>query len=49
MTYLLEPTGGSTVLSIVQEDPREQQSGTETEDEEANPVLAALKALVEGR
>ena len=48
MTYLLETAGDSTVLSIVQEDPREQASG-EAEDEEANPILDALKALVEGR
>jgi len=48
MTYLLDPAGDSTRLSIVQEDPREQTPG-EAEDEEGNPMLDALKALVEGR
>ncbi|MCB0255660.1 MAG: SRPBCC domain-containing protein [Anaerolineae bacterium] len=47
MTYRLEEHAGSTDLTIVQEDPREQADVDETSDENGNPVLQALKDLVE--
>lgn len=49
MTYRLEERAGSTDLTIVQEDPREQAAADEagSEDEAVNPILQALKDLVE--
>ena len=47
MTYCLDERAGSTELTIVQEDPREPADITETSDDASNPVLQALKDLVE--
>jgi hypothetical protein len=46
MTYRLDERGGSTELTIVQEDPREPADVVEA-GEDDNPVLQALKELVE--
>lgn len=46
MTYRLEERMGSTDLTIVQEDPREQGDVNDSGDEEGNPILQALKDLV---
>lgn len=55
MTYLLEKANDQTTLSIIQDDPREQQpqeSSDESEhgleEESQNSVLITLKRLVEG-
>jgi uncharacterized protein YndB with AHSA1/START domain len=47
MTYTLEEKDGQTTLTIIQDDPREQQS-QEHEEESENSVLNDLKKLVEG-
>ena len=47
MTYRLDERAGSTELTIVQEDPRESADVDETGDGAGNPVLQALKTLVE--
>lgn len=47
MTYRLNERAGSTELTIVQDDPRESGDIDETSDDGSNPVLQALKALVE--
>ena len=46
MTYELDELDGATVLSIIQEDPRESDLEQADVDEES-PVLVALKSLVE--
>ena len=46
MTYILDGDEGATTLTILQEDPRPGAEDT-VEDEEDNPVLAALKTLAE--
>jgi len=47
MTYILDgDEGAATTLTILQEDPRPGAEDT-VEDEEENPVLAALKTLAE--
>ena len=46
MTYILDGDEGATTLTILQEDPRPGAEAT-VEDEEDNPVLAALKTLAE--
>lgn len=46
MTYLLEEANNQTTLSIIQDDPREQQP-QESAEESENSVLAILKRLVE--
>jgi uncharacterized protein YndB with AHSA1/START domain len=46
MTYILDGDEGATTLTILQEDPRPGAEDT-VEDEEGNPVLAALKTLAE--
>lgn len=46
MTYLLEEMGGSTMLSITQDDPR-SSSDQASNDDSGNAVLKALKDLVE--
>jgi uncharacterized protein YndB with AHSA1/START domain len=46
MTYRLEETAGATTVSITQDDPR---PGTgEPEETGENPVLAALRKVIEG-
>lgn len=47
MTYLLEEIDGQTILTITQDDPREQEPHEQAEDEK-NSVLNGLKKLVEG-
>lgn len=47
MVYRLDERAGLTELTIVQEDPREQADVDETGDDEGNPILQALKELVE--
>ena len=47
MTYQLVETNGSTELTILQEDPREPESQESEEGEGENPILRALKELVE--
>ncbi|BCL83039.1 hypothetical protein ccbrp13_55040 [Ktedonobacteria bacterium brp13] len=47
MTYTLEELNGKTTLTIIQDDPREQQPQEQPEESE-NSVLAGLKKLVEG-
>ena len=47
MTYQLVETNGITELTILQEDPREPASQESEEDKGENPVLRALKELVE--
>jgi uncharacterized protein YndB with AHSA1/START domain len=47
MTYRVEETDGKTMLTIIQDDPREQQP-QEQADEAENTVLDSLKRLVEG-
>ncbi len=44
MTYILDDYEGATTLTILQEDPRPGAEDT-GEEEEDNPVLAALAAL----
>jgi uncharacterized protein YndB with AHSA1/START domain len=46
MTYILDGDEGATTLTILQEDPRPGAEDT-VEDEEDNPMLAALKTLAE--
>lgn len=46
MIYTLEAVGGETLLTITQEDPREEASTEEVGGEE-NPILTALKQLAE--
>jgi hypothetical protein len=46
MTYILDGDEDATTLTILQEDPRPGAEDT-GEDEEDNPVLAALKTLAE--
>lgn len=46
MTYLLEEMGGSTMLSITQDDPR-PSSDQASNDDSGSAVLNALKNLVE--
>jgi uncharacterized protein YndB with AHSA1/START domain len=55
MTYLLEETSDQTKLTIIQDDPREQQPQESSEEgenrageESENSVLTTLKRLVEG-
>ena len=47
MTYSLEEADGKTILTIIQDDPREQIP-QEQADENENSVLDGLKKLVEG-
>jgi uncharacterized protein YndB with AHSA1/START domain len=51
MSYLLEELGDQTRLTIIQDDPREQQSQDQSEeqpeDESENSVLQTLRKLVE--
>ena len=47
MTYRVEEINGKTMLTITQDDPREQQSQEQAEEAE-NTVLDSLKKLVEG-
>jgi len=48
MTYRLDPDGDSgTALTIVQEDPRPGAGGDDADPAAENPVLRALKDLVE--
>ncbi len=47
MTYTLAEINGKTTLTIIQDDPREQQPEEQAEDDE-NSVLNVLKKLVEG-
>jgi len=47
MSYQLEEKDGSTLLSIIQEDPRPQPEGQSDDDEAGQMVLQALKNLVE--
>jgi len=46
MSYILEEVGGQTILTIDQDDPRNQPA-QEPADEGENAVLVALKKLVE--
>ncbi len=46
MTYLLNESNGKTTLSIIQEDPR-QQNSDQPQEEGENSVLIGLKKLVE--
>lgn len=50
MTYQVEETAGKTMLTIIQEDPREQQAQEQQEqtEESESSVLNTLKRLVEG-
>lgn len=48
MTYRLETDEGATLLTIIQEDPREQPGQDPDHHDEDNPVLATLKAVAEG-
>ena len=47
MTYRLDTEDGATLLTITQEDPREQPGQEPDQQDEDNPVLAALKAVAE--
>lgn len=48
MTYLLQESQGSTVLSIIQDDPRPQTLPQESVNEEqGNTILKGLKDLIE--
>ena len=47
MTYFLEEHQGKTRLSIIQDDPRPQSQEATKEEEGENPILVALKDLVE--
>ena len=48
MTYLLKESQGSTVLSIIQDDPRPQTLPQESiNEEEGNAILRGLKDLIE--
>ena len=48
MTYSLQEAQGSTVLSIIQDDPRPQALPQESVDEEqGNTILKGLKDLIE--
>ena len=47
MTYRVEPIKGQTMLTIIQDDPREQQPQEQAEEAEQT-VLDSLKKLVEG-
>ena len=47
MTYRVEEINGKTMLTIAQDDPREQQPQEQAEEAE-NTVLDSLKKLVEG-
>ena len=46
MSYILEEVGGQTILTIDQDDPR-NQTAQEPAEEGENAVLVALKKLVE--
>ncbi|GHO49341.1 SRPBCC domain-containing protein [Ktedonospora formicarum] len=49
MSYLLEESEGQTMLTIIQDDPREQMQEQEPlEESEENSVLDGLKKLIEG-
>ena len=47
MCYRLDPDSGGTALTILQEDPRPGAGDNETDPDAENPVLRALKDLVE--
>ena len=47
MTYRLDTENGITLLTITQEDPREQPGQGPDQQDEDNPVLAALKAVAD--
>lgn len=47
MTYRLDTEDGATLLTITQQDPREQPGQEPDQQDEDNPVLAALKAVAE--
>jgi len=47
MVYRLDDDGDGTLLTIVQEDPREQSQHEPDQADDDNPVLAALKSVAE--
>jgi uncharacterized protein YndB with AHSA1/START domain len=49
MIYQLEDQDGGTMLSIIQEDPRESTADRSDDDEGGKAVLEALKNLVEAQ